>query len=103
MKLLMKVARITVSVLVNSGGTYDFLQKDLIPYLGVKLAAKPRLHVYVENWGKVVIMGLCKSTINLFPRTLDVFQTLLYLFTCSILCDFRNQVDVHTGFHQVGF
>jgi hypothetical protein len=76
MKLLAKVAGTTVSVLVDSGSTHNFIREDLIPRLGLNVWKKSGLRVYVANGEKITGMGICKSVP--FSVAKEMFQADFY-------------------------
>ncbi|KAK1368025.1 hypothetical protein POM88_034117 [Heracleum sosnowskyi] len=61
MQLLAQIRGVTVSVLVDSGSTHNFLREGLLPSLGLEFLKRPGLQVCVANGERVPSMGICKS------------------------------------------
>lgn len=77
LKMLAKVARITLSVLVDSGSIHNFICEDLIPFLRLNIWKKSGPRIYVANGGKVTSMRICKF--GPFFVAQERFQTNFYI------------------------
>ena len=66
MRVMAKIGKITLTVLIDTGSTHNFLHEPLAKLVGLKTESNSSLRVVVANGERIRSPGMCKEvTINL--------------------------------------